>query len=250
MKIMRVVFALLMGALGLARAARGQTTAATNELAAARRPYDAAFAAHSLLLNGPEYLDYTKRYHASTGHQYFFSSEKQPGTLTYNNRLFTDLRLAYDVVLDQVVLSPANSPLTLRLINEKVSGFTLNEHRFVRLVADSAAGSVIRTGFYELLVDGGGVQLLAKRAKNIQERIAQPYINVEFSDVDKLYLYRAGQYHAVASKRSVLRLLADRGKELQRFSQDQKLKFNAARRELSIALLVAHYAGLPPAGAR
>lgn len=249
MKIMRVAFALLVGSLGLARPACGQTGAVADDLSAAvgaaQRPYVAAFATHSLLLNGPEYLDYAKRYHASTGHQYFFSPEKQAGTVTYNDRLFTNLHLAYDLVLDQVVLSPPSSPLMLRLINEKVSGFTLNEHRFVRLVADSASAGVIRTGYYEVLAEGS-LRLLAKRVKHLQERIAQPYINVEFSPADKLYLYKAGRYYAVASKRSVLRLLADRNKDLQKFSQDRKLKFNQARREGSIAQLVAYYAGLPP----
>lgn len=249
MKTVRVAFALFGGLLGLTRPACGQTAAATGGLSAAveaaQRPYATAFASHSLLLNGPEYLDYTKRYHASTGFQYFLLPEKQAGTLTYNNRLFANLQLAYDVVLDQVVLSPPNSPLLLRLINEKVSGFTLNEHRFVRLVADSASGGVIRTGYYEVLFDGG-LQLLAKRAKNMQERIAQPYINVEFSPVDKLYLYKTGRYYAVASKRSVLRLLADHSKEMQKFSQERKLRFNSAEREGSIAQLVAYYAGLPP----
>ncbi len=43
---------------------------------AAQQQYTAAFVGPPQLYNGPEYVDYAKRYHAQIGHQ-FFSSPRQ-----------------------------------------------------------------------------------------------------------------------------------------------------------------------------
>ncbi|OGX89589.1 hypothetical protein BEN47_06815 [Hymenobacter lapidarius] len=213
-------------------------------IAAAQKQHAAAFTAHSQLLNGPQYLDYSKRYYVSTGHQFFGVPDKQPGSVTYTNqRLFDNLELQYDLVYDQVVLSVPNSALTLRLINEEMQEFTLNNHRFVRLLADSASAGVIRTGYYEMLLDGT-VQVLAKRSKRLQEQVAQHNINVRFTASDKLFMRKDGRYYPVASKGAALRLLADRGKDLQKYLQEHKLKFSKASREASLMQLAGYYAGL------
>ena len=156
-----------------------------------------------------------------------------------------DVQLAYDVVHDQVVLSPPKSPLTLRLINEQVRAFTISGHRFVWLVADSLTGSNMRTSYYEVLLDST-VQVLAKRTKRLQEHIVQPYINVEFTSWDKIFVRKSGRYYPISSKSSVVHLLWDRSKEIQKYLQEHKLHFGKQEREASIVQLVAYYASLPP----
>ncbi len=238
----------LPGLLAVCAPAMGQQAAPAalaTAVAAAQRQYAAAFAGHSELYNGPEYRDYAKRYHQQTGHQFFLAAEPQPGGIFYNGHDFKDIRLAYDVVLDQVVLMTPQSPLTLRLINEKVREFSISGHRFVRLTADSTAGSAIRTGYYEVLLDGP-VQVLARRVKTQQEHLSQSYIDVEFFPADKLFIRKAGQYYPVGSKAAAMRLLADRGKQLQQYAQEHKLRFKKAQREASVLALAAYYGSLPP----
>jgi hypothetical protein len=241
----------LLGIFSLVTPAFGQTDAGaergvTAAVETAQSSYTRTFRAHPQLYNGPEYLDYAKPYHERTGHQFFASPEKQLGSVDYNGHHFEAVPLAYDVVLDQVVLSPPQSPFMLRLVNEKVDAFTVNGHRFVRLVADSLTHDALRTGYYEVLADGP-TQLLAKRAKRLQERVAQPFINVEFTSIDKLFIQKAGHYYAIGSKSSVVRLLADRSKEVQQYLQEHKLKFGKKDREASAVQLVRFYAGLPRA---
>lgn len=248
MKSRCIVGLALPGVLAFGTSALGQTAppvALAPAVAAAQLQYAASFGAHPELYNGPEYLDYSRRYYTVTGHQFFLSPEAQPGAVYYNGHDFQNILLAYDVVLDQVVLSPPQSPLTLRLLNEKVRGFTISGHRFVRLVADSTTRGVIRTGYYEELL-GGPVQVLAQRVKRQQEHVNNPHIDVEFTANDRLFLRKAGQYYAVSSKSSVLRPLADRGKEVQQYAQAHKLRFNKAQREASVLALATYYASLPP----
>jgi hypothetical protein len=214
-------------------------------VAAAQQQYADAFAGSSRLFNGPEYLDYARAYHERTGHQFFASPELQPGSLHYDGRYFSGVRLAYDVVRDQVVLAQPGTLLTLRLIDEKVHAFAINQHHFIRLVADSSAGRVIRTGFYELLLDSR-IQVLAKRSKNLRESVAQQAVAVDFSSADKLFIKKAGVYYAITSKASAMRLFADRDQEVQQYAQTQHLKFNRDQREAAVLQLAQYYCTLAP----
>lgn len=107
-------------------------------------------------------MEYARKYAQRRGHRFFLSAERQPGRVYCQGYLFDHLQPAYDVVLDQVVLPQPTSPLQLWLVNESVRWFELVGHHFMRLQADSAAGGVIKTGYYEVLADSA-VQVLAKR---------------------------------------------------------------------------------------
>jgi hypothetical protein len=212
---------------------------------AGRTLYAEAFPVHPQLYNGPEYIDYSKGYHELTGHQFFLLPKKQAGSAFYNGHDFSNLQLAYDLVLDQVVISPPQSPLALRLVNENVRGFTIAGHRFTRLVADSAKKSVIRTGFYEVLLDST-VQVLAKRTKRLQERLVQRFVDAAFISKDAVYLKKGGVYYAVGRKATAMRMFSDRSKEIQNYLKTHPLSFKKDKFEPSLVQLASYYSGLPP----
>ncbi|MDO7847973.1 hypothetical protein Q5H92_16525 [Hymenobacter sp. M29] len=219
------------------------TAALASAVATAEQQYAAAFALPSQLYNGPEYIDYALPYRVRIGHQFFLEPTRQPGAVLYNGHYFANLLLAYDVVKDQVVLSPPRSPLSLRLINDNVQSFSVSSHRFVRLVADSASRRVIETGYYEVLLDST-VQVLARRSKRLQEHVAQQIISVEFVPQDELFIKKAGTYYPVGRKAAALRVFADRGKEVQEYAKAQKLSFKKAAFEASVVQLARYYSGL------
>jgi hypothetical protein len=239
----------LAGLLGLGAPARAQSPApaptalVATAVAAAQQQYNDSFGAHPQLYNGPEYVDYARRYNERIGHQFFLAPDKQPGSVYYNDHYFKHLRLAYDVVLDQLVLQHPTSPLTLRLANEQVRSFSINGHRFVRLQADSSAGGVIATGYYELLADGR-VQVLARRAKRLREQLSQRLINAEFVSVDRFFIQKGGTYYAVSGKSAVTKLLADHAKEVQQFMRDKNLSFKKDQLGSSLAQVATYYNGL------
>lgn len=249
MKIFYTGLPALVGLLALGLPALGQSPApdalTAAAVTAAQKQYNDSYVGHPLLFNGPEYIDYSKRYHASIGHQFFQVPERRPGSVYYNDHYFQNLRLTYDVVLDQVVLPQPTSPLTLRLINEQVRYFVIDGHRFIRLVDDSIAGGTIRTGYYEVLVDNR-VQVLAKRAKRLQEQINQRAIDAEFVQTDRFFVKKDDVYHPISSKGSVVRLFEDRSKEVQHFLQTHKLSFGKAQFEASVVELALYYCSLPP----
>ena len=239
---------LITAALLVGPPARAQVPGPEARLPAAAEALQREYASESVnypyLYSGPEYADYTRKYHKLTGQPFFLKPEMMPGTANYNDREFANVRLQYDLVLDQVVLSQPGNPLRLRFIDEKVRTFSVDGHRFVRLVADSANADIIRTGYYELLADGP-VQVLAKRSKTMYEHLNKPYIDVSFTETNRLYMQKGGRYYAVRSKGGALRLFADHSKELQQYLKEHRLGFGKAAREASVVELARYYNGLP-----
>lgn len=234
-------FTLTCGSVARGQAAPEGVLAAS--VAAARLQYDASFEVHPQLYNGAEYADYSRQYHARTGHQFFLSTERQQGSALYNEHHFLNLPLSYDLVLDQLVLQQNSSSLLLRMVSEKVRYFYIGNHYFVRLVADTTKGKVLRTGFYEVLQQGR-VQLLAKRAKRLQEQLKTHNTNVEFTPADRLFARKDGIYYAVRSKGAVKRLFADKAKEIQAYMQTNKLRLNKAQFEDTLVELTRYYNSL------
>lgn len=205
--------------------------------------YSGSFLAHPQLFNGPEYVDYSKVYHQVTGHQFFLFPDQQQGSVYYNEHNFENVSLAYDLVLDQVVLKHPTTPLTLRLVNDNVRAFSIADHRFIRIASDSLTKGVMRTGYYEVLVDGTA-QVFAKRIKRKHERIEQKNINAEFVQENQFFIQKAGLYYPVKSKGSIVKLFSDKKELIQKYLQTNNLKFSRKYREQAITKLVSYYNSL------
>lgn len=242
---MKLLISLLLAfgiTLKLAVPAPGQTVAS-----AALQQYNESFVAHPQLVNGPEYVDYSRAFYARIGHQWLVGPELQGGGVHYNGQYFGGVRLNYDVVRDQVVLLHPTSSLKFRLVNENLRFFLFQNRRFVRLQADSTDADVIRTGFYEVLADGP-VQVLARRSKRQQQLIQAGHLNVSFTPTDKLFLQKAGKYYPVKSKGAALRYFEDHKAEVQSFVRDNKLSFRKNQLEADLVRVARFYAQLPASG--
>lgn len=196
------------------------------------------------LYNGPEYIDYTKLYSSTNGHQFFLSPEKMDGSVTYDNHTFYGVNMAYDIARDQVVVKHANNPFTLKLISKNVQAFSIGGHDFRRLVSDSSTQGVIQTGFYELLVDDI-FKVYARRKKGTQEKIDQKTIILEFISDNKLYMEKSGSFYYIKNKNYLIELLGSRESEVKEYIKSKKLKFKKSRKEADILSTVQYFLGLP-----
>lgn len=196
------------------------------------------------LYNGPEYIDYTKLYTTTNGHQFFLSPEKTNGSVIYDNHTFHNVKIAYDIARDQVVVQHADNPFTLKLINKNVQEFTIEGHNFKRLVSDSSNQSVIQTGFYELLFDGE-LKIYARRKKAAQEKTEQSSITLEFISDNKFYMEKSNLFYYIKNKSYLIKLLGIREKEVRDYVKNKKLRFKKAQRETDILSIVQYFQSLP-----
>lgn len=173
------------------------------------------------LYNGKEYQDYAVPF--DEGHPYFLRTDFSKGIINYDGNTYNDVSLLYNLVTDDVIILAHNKILKIRLLKEKVGGFSLSGHSFLNLSRDSLLSSDMSAGFYDVL-STGKVALLAKRVKNIQSYTKQK-VEVRVFEKDHFYLRKDGRYFPIQNKKTFLAQLGDKKKEIQQFIKQNKLRF-------------------------
>lgn len=211
-----------------------------NAVSEALEQYRTAIGVHAHLYNGPEYHVPVKSH--VKGHQFYQDKIYQNGNVKYDGAWFEDVPMLYDLMQDELVIVNHGSGQAQRLVKSRVEAFKLYDHNFIRLQADSTTGLSIQPGFYDLLYSGE-LQVLMKREKTLFERASTEGMEGEYRDASKFYLVKDGVYHPVSNKRSVMRVLQDQKKPLNKFASANKLRFNKER-ENAIVKTAEHYDSL------
>ena len=197
--------------------------------------YEQTLKLQAHVYEGGEYINHDPRIKV---HPYYITDSLQVGSVVYNGIAYSGVRMLYDIVRYEVAIQPPEGGYRLRLRTDKISAFSLSSHQFARIVGDSAAG--IRTGFYEIIYNGK-VKALAKRLKTVYEDISSGAYRGEYLVKDRFVIQKDGGFYDVKSKRSVLDLFPDQGKELRKYIRANKLKFTDEQREQTIARLTQRY---------
>jgi hypothetical protein len=214
--------------------AASDTSLLASAVRSARQRYLAA-APESRLVNGVAYTTIAPSY--VTGRPFFQTSTPQPGTLDYDGQHFAGVSLLYEQVQDQVLLYGPAQATPLQLIRQKVQGFELAGHRFVRLPADSAG--VLTEGFYDLAVDGPA-QLLVKRGKKLEAATGGYTLKGEYEEVTRFFVQRHAQFYEINSVKQALTVMADKKAEMQAYARGNRFD----SREATLAALVRQYNAL------
>jgi hypothetical protein len=199
--------------------------------------YTKAIGANQHLYTGSEYVDYN---HTMTGNPYFASLYFTSSAIVYDDILYNNVQLFYDILNDDVVLKNYNDTALL-LPKEKISSFRITGHNFIKIIPDSATAE-INAGYYEVLYNGN-TKLFAKRKKIITEKIDIQYYEAFFTEQDQYYILKNDIFYQVSDKNGALGVMKDRKKELSKFIHQEKLKFRK-NFEASLLKTVVYYNGL------
>jgi len=223
--------------------AQPAAAADSGAVASLRQHQQRALGYESGLYNGPEYVNYVKRY--VKGHQFFESAEARLAQVDYSGASYTAVLLRYDLVRDQLVIKAPLGALDMHLVSEQVAGFTLDGHRFIRLAASDNDGLPLRAGFYDLLLDGP-MPVLAARRKTLLEESTPRGQEGEITQENELFVYKNQHYYPVSSAGSVLRLFPGHRAALRHYLRAQGLRFRKKSREAAVVALVRQATTLQP----
>jgi len=196
--------------------------------------YDQFIHGQSRLYNGSEYRDYLSK---DEEHPYFGPDDWAYGDILYDDELYKNVPMFYDLSRDKVITEHILNGAKLELVSEKVMRFSLNGHTFVRLRKDES--KVISDGLYDLLYDGAS-KVYARREKTLQEKVESNDILTRFEERNRLFILKNGTYFLVKKKGSVLEVFQDRKQELKSFLNKNKISFKTDR-ESAIVRAAAFY---------
>ncbi|ADB37278.1 hypothetical protein Slin_1228 [Spirosoma linguale DSM 74] len=202
------------------------------------RAYEQDLREQAHVYEGNEYIAHDHRIKI---HPFFGVDSLLSCTIIYRGVQYSDIKMLYDVVRDQLAIQPPGGGFRLRPRNDYIASFIIGGHPFMRIVGDSAAG--VPTGFYEIL-HNGRLKALARRVKVVHEDISSGKYQAEYLVKDRFFILKEGVYYEVKSKRSLLNVFPEQAKLLRKFMRSNGLKFNDEKREEAISQVTNRYEDL------
>lgn len=173
-----------------------------------------------LLFRGSDYAEYEA---ILDEHPYFLSDDWIFGSIRYNENVYENVPLQYDIHSDKLVTELPATGRKIELVRQNVSWFTLEGHHFIFL-----SNSKIPPGYSELLVDGPA-QLLATYHKSFQESTVTGKLQVRVEEIKRYFIHQNGGLLPVKGKSTLLAAFPDQRSALQQEIKRKRLNFSRAR---------------------
>ena len=193
------------------------------------------------LYNGSEYTYYA--YYPiviNEGHPFFQSKEFDTGSVFYNNILYENVLLQFDIVKEELLIKDPSLISIIKLNTERVNWFIISGHTFVRPPQDKMNDPVLYPGFYDLLYNGN-TALYKKTSKVLNEYSASIQGIYDYVvESDEYFVKRNARYYKIKNKKSLLAVLSDSKKELGQFIRKNKLSLKKNKDD-SLKKILAYY---------
>lgn len=135
---------------------------------------------NSALNLGSKYFEKTRT--IGNNHKYYSSQRFLTGNITYNNQPYFDVKMKYDIHLDQIIIQVINKleKYTLQLEKSKIQSFSIINKKFVNISNKNNS-----YGFVEELKEGQ-INLYKKHFKRRYKKLGKRF---KYSDFKKAPFY-------------------------------------------------------------
>ncbi|WP_419801385.1 hypothetical protein [Mucilaginibacter sp.] len=176
----------------------------------------------SRLYNGPEYNEADPAIKSNP----FYNDVNiwKPATVYYDNILYKNVPVKYDVFKDQLVALHYNKVSSYVLLNDKLQYFDLSGQHFVSINVDSLDNPGIKNGIYEELYKGK-TQVLVRASKTMQISTSSSLERYFTTAKKEIYLKKGDRYFSINGKSSILKALKDKQTPLRLYIKSNNLDY-------------------------
>lgn len=161
---------------------------------------------------------------------YFVSDEFSTGSVNYNRIEYRNVRLRLDLYREQLIILTPEAQYGVILDPSRIERAYLHNHTAIWHTKEGNKDP--EEGYYLLPYESPSIQLLKKEKYQI-DRTKMP---MRFYLKTKYYLKYNGEFYPLKNKNSFHRIFPEYKKEIDRFTKEQRLNFNAQREESLILL--------------
>lgn len=148
------------------------------------------------------------------GIPYYESIDWHTGSVIFEDILYENVLMRYDLVKDQLVVQDKkNSGVNIALYTPRVKSFWYAGNTFY-FFEKNHDGASLAEGFYKE-IEKGKVILYGRFTKFIEETINGTILERKFQSINKFYIVKNGVYHEVRTKKNVLSVLKEHKSEIQ-----------------------------------
>lgn len=180
---------------------------------------------------------YDLRYLNVEGSQFITGDYFERGTLEYNDVLFKNIPLQYDVY-QQLVITIFDSGHTSEYIsidNDEINWFTFNGMKFINY-----GGELLAKGIYQEFYRGNNSLVLIKTVKEIVRNHEQARLYHRFNAIDELYLLDKNESYRINSKKDLVRALGN-DIQVRKYIRSMSLRFDKTSIANSVAVVKKYY---------
>lgn len=174
------------------------------------------------LYNGSAYIKYWNKV---IGHPYFNSDQFKSADINYQNFLYRNIPLKYDLMKNQLVILNASKEFEMAIINNYVSEFKIDNHFFIKINHDSIHVYNPGQGFYELLYNGNS-SVIAKYFKRVEASLKAEDNTSSFIEYDKYFVFANNEYYEVEKISNYFNLHKDQKGQLKKYMRKEKLNYS------------------------
>lgn len=169
------------------------------------------------LFNGSE--NFTRHKIIGENHKFYISPNYVNGNLVYNDELYFDIEMKYDLYDDQLVirLKKDKSLLSLRLINEKVQSFEIHGKKIIQL-----KNKGIFIGFFEVLYKDENISVLKKYKKIRKEYSDKKILYSKFNSANEYFVLSKSEDLKTVSKSNLKKLFPRKTKKINSYYRNKK----------------------------
>ncbi len=169
----------------------------------------------SSLYTGRQYSGYDFRI---VGHQYLDVKESMMGSLLYDNILYNNIEMQYELVKDDLLITYPENGFRIIVKKKEIQWFKVQDRLFVNLETNNL------DGIYEL-VEIGAFEVLLKRTKIVKEEIQDLTLTRKFVQKNRYYIKKSEDVYPVTSKKRLLNYFKDEKKGIRKMLKKHGLKY-------------------------
>lgn len=158
--------------------------------------------------NGKLLLNYDKIFNKVDR---FYFKEYQSGGVIYDNQVYYNLVLNYDLLNDDLILKPNGesdkNPIILN--KSKVKSFSMNQKNYVNLSYDNSTLPEFINGFYEENFKDSKIVFFIKHVKNKKNFINDSNLYDDFISNRSYFIFYKNTYHEINSRKNVIEVLPE-----------------------------------------
>jgi hypothetical protein len=188
------------------------------------------------IYNGAAYL---RTGHGVKGAPFFEADSLLNGSVFYDGRLYENLPIQYDLVTGEVITRNYQQNNEISLVPDKITFFSIGQHLFIRLLADSLLPSFITTGFYERLYSGKSA-VFARRQKIPKMSGYAGESETRYNVYNNYFVLINEVFYRADDKDSFLHLMDDKKEAIRQFIKQHKINFKK-KREAAMVQIAAFY---------
>ena len=184
----------------------------------------------NVLYNGPFHYAYPV---IKQGSPYFSGEAWQKGSVTYEDIIYDNVLMKYDLVKDQlIVMVQEKGHLPLELFSPRIKEFSYKDLKFIYIPRNSPLS--LKAGFYHQL-SKGKITALCKTENTMEQIIVDDKVEWKVNQRKKYFIIDNNHSRTINRQRDLMEAVKNHRQQISNYLKERKLKFKKNKEQVITA---------------